>query len=44
MRLKLWLWLRDRRYNRGTREGRVPKFLPRNTRDAASRFNIEETT
>jgi len=42
MRLKLWLSLRDRRYNRGTREGGAPKFLLRSRRDVASRFDIEE--
>jgi len=33
MRLKLWLTLRDRRYNQGTWEGRALKFLLCSTRD-----------
>jgi len=42
MRLKLWLSLRDRRYNQGTWEGRALKFSSAAQGTVASRFDIEE--
>jgi len=42
MRLKLWLTLRDRRYNQGTWEGRALKFSSAAQGTVAWRFDIEE--